>query len=173
MKRLLIMDVKDYEETWERHIRPSVRAIIERDGKLAMVHNLKYDYYMFPGGGIEKGERYPQALAREVKEETGLIVIPETIEEYGSILRIQKSLIFENIIFEQENYYYKCRTKEKVEEQELDEHEKEEEYRLEFIAPEEALKANMIREHGEKKNGIWIERASKILEMLIEEKKLY
>lgn len=55
-----------------------------------------------------------------------------------------------------------------MEEQELDEHEKEEEYRLEFIVPEEALKVNMLREHGEKQDGIWIERACQILEMLIE-----
>lgn len=99
MKRLLVMDMKDYDEAWERSVRPSVRAIIEWNGKLAMVHNLKYDYYMFPGGGIEEGESYHEALAREVKEETGLIVIPETIEEYGSILRVQKSLLFEQTIF--------------------------------------------------------------------------
>lgn len=30
-------------------------------GKIAMVHSLKYDYYKFPGGGIENGETPEEA----------------------------------------------------------------------------------------------------------------
>lgn len=35
---------------------PSVRAIIIKNDKVSMIHSMKYDYYEFPGGGIEKGE---------------------------------------------------------------------------------------------------------------------
>lgn len=170
MERLLVIDLKDYNEGWQRSKRPSVRAIIEVDGKLAMVHNKKYDYYAFPGGGIEEGETYQDALVREVKEETGLRVIPETIKEFGSALRVSGSSKFKNTIFEQENFYYKCEAYDFIEEQNLDEEEAEEEFVLEFIHQEEALRKNQCDDHKEESGAIWIERESKILEILIAER---
>ena len=64
-----------------------------------MIHSLKYDYYKFPGGGIElksgcpnqhRGDKFPgggiepgesavNALMRETVEEAGLTVIPDCI----------------------------------------------------------------------------------------------
>lgn len=170
MKRLFIVDAKDYDESWQRSKRTTVRAIIECDGKLAMIHKKKRDYYAFPGGGIEDGESYQEALIREVKEETGLSVIPESIKEFGSVLRLNNSHRYENTIFEQENFYYKCKAYDFVEEQMLDDGEKEENFVLEFISPEDALAKNRCGNHGDENGGIWIERESKILEILIAEK---
>ena len=79
MKRLFTINLQDYDPNWERSKRPTVRAIIEQNGKLALIHKQQYDYYAFPGGGIEDGESYQDALIREVHEETGLRVIPESI----------------------------------------------------------------------------------------------
>ena len=169
MKRLFVIDLKDYDENWERSKRPTVRAIIQVDDKLAMVHNEKYDYYAFPGGGIEEGENFHQALIREVKEEVGLIVIPETIEEFGSVLRLNSSHRFEETIFEQENFYYKCKASDVISEQMLDEEEAEEGFSLVFVSPEEALRKNRYDDHKEDNGGIWIERESRILEILIKE----
>ena len=45
-----------------------------------MIHSLKYDYYKFPGGGIENGENPVEAMIRETREEAGLVVKPETSE---------------------------------------------------------------------------------------------
>lgn len=171
MKRLFVIDLKDYDENWERSKRPSVRAIIQFDNKLAMVHNEKYDYYTFPGGGIEEGENFHQALIREVKEEVGLIVIPETIEEFGSALRLNSSDKFERTIFEQENFYYTCKAYDAIAEQMLDEEEAEEGFSLAFVSPEEALRKNRYDDHKEENGGIWIERESRILEILIKEKR--
>ena len=55
-----------------------------------MVHSRKYNYYKFPGGGIEAGESYAEALCREVREEAGLQVKKETIREYGIVPRMEK-----------------------------------------------------------------------------------
>ena len=169
MKRLFTIDLKDYNPEWPHSTRPSVRAIIVRDGKLALVHNGKTDYYMFPGGGIEEGESHEEALIREVKEESGLVVIPESIKEYGSALRLSKSRHFENTIFEQENYYYKCEAQETVEAPEYDIHEIEDQYSLVFLTPEEAVKRNRCNDHGVENGAVWIERETQVMELLLEE----
>lgn len=170
MERLFVIDLKDYDENWQRSKRPTVRAIIQFNDKFAMVHNEKYDYYAFPGGGVEEGEDFHQALIREVKEEVGLMVIPETIEEFGSALRLNSSHRFEKTIFEQENFYYKCKAYDKIGEQMLDEEEAEEGFALVFVSPEEALRKNRYDDHKEDNGGIWIERESRILEILIKGK---
>ena len=82
MRTLFEIDLKDYDENGTRFERPSVRGIIIKDGKIAMVHSLKYDYYKFPGGGIEGDENPIDAMIRETREEAGLSVIPETVKEY-------------------------------------------------------------------------------------------
>ena len=172
MERLFVIDLKDYDENWEHSVRPTVRGIIWRGGKLAMVYNQKYDYYAFPGGGVEEGEDYHQALIREVREEIGLRVLPESIKEFGSALRLNSSQKFERTIFEQENFYYLCEAGEDIEEQVLDEYEKEEGFKLAFVSPEEALRKNRYDDHKEDNGGVWIERESRILELLIERRNI-
>ena len=83
MRLLFTMDKKDYDKCTKEFIRNSARGIIIENNKVAMIHSLKYDYYKFPGGGIEKGESIIDALIRETEEEAGLEVIKDTIREYG------------------------------------------------------------------------------------------
>ena len=54
MKLLFEIDLKNYDKNGKAFKRPSARAIIIKDNKIYMVHSLVYDYYKFPGGGIEK-----------------------------------------------------------------------------------------------------------------------
>ena len=42
-------------------VRPSARCIAIEGDRVAMVHSLQYDYYKFPGGGIEPQETREQA----------------------------------------------------------------------------------------------------------------
>ncbi len=168
MRRLFTLDLHDYDENWEHDLRPTVRGIIEKDGKLALVHS-EEDYYGFPGGGIEDGETYEEALIREVKEETGLVVIPESIKEYGGALRLNKSTRFPETVFEQDNFYYKCEALAELGEQNLDEEEAEEGFELAFVTMEEAWRKNR---YGGNNGSIWLEKESILLEMLMFEKKL-
>ena len=91
MKQLFEIDLRDYDGCTKVFSRPSARGIIVRDGKIALVYSDREKYYKFPGGGILGGEDKKSALIREVMEEVGLTVIPESIAEFGSVMRRQRS----------------------------------------------------------------------------------
>ena len=55
MRLLFEMDKKDYGACTRTYTRNSARSIIIRDGKIAMVHSLKYDITNFPAAGLKPG----------------------------------------------------------------------------------------------------------------------
>ena len=57
-------------------VRHSGRAIIIKDGKILLSHELNTDIYMSPGGGLEENEHLEDCCKREVEEETSFIVTP-------------------------------------------------------------------------------------------------
>ena len=108
MKELFRMDSHDYHPEGKVYERPSARAVILKGGKVLLNYVSKYDCYEFPGGGIEAGETPEHALRREVAEETGRVVVPESIREFGTVVRRQRDCHDPEGIFEQRNYYYFC-----------------------------------------------------------------
>lgn len=148
MRELFVIDKKNYIENGTVGRRPSVRGIVIKDGNVAMMHSLKYDYYKLPGGGIENGETYEETLVREVREESGLVVIKESIKEFGYVRRIEKGKIED--IFVQENFYFLCDVEEKNVGQELDDYEEDEIFTLEFVSPDHAIYINENADHKEK-----------------------
>ena len=57
-----------------------------------------------------------------------MIVKRDTIQEFGSVMRLQKSTDTPNTVFEQENFYYLCQVEDEIQEQNLDEYEMEDAY---------------------------------------------
>ena len=165
MRILFEMDRKDYSRCTRTFTRDSARSIIIRNGRVAMVHSLKYDYYKFPGGGIEAGEKPAEAMIRETREEAGLAVIPETVKEYGIVHRIQKNEKDETECFVQDNYYYLCEAEEKPVPQELDSYEAKELYRLEFVDPAAAIQRNRSAKETPH-SSLMLEREARVLELL-------
>ncbi len=168
MRLLFELDKKDYEHCTHTFVRDSARSILVKDGLVAMVHSLKYDYYKFPGGGIEAGETAVEAMIRETQEEAGLVVIPASVREYGCVHRVQKSKADETERFVQDNYYFLCEAEDTPASQNLDDYEADERFTLEFVTPETAIRANRRGDYGPK-DALMVEREARVLEIMIEE----
>ena len=56
--------------------RERVAAILIQGDAIALIerHRMGKHYFVFPGGGVEAGENFVEALVREMEEETGLKV---------------------------------------------------------------------------------------------------
>lgn len=168
MRLLFEIDTKDYDPNGIAFVRPSARCITVKSGKVAMVHSIKYDYYKFPGGGIEGNESKEETVIRETLEETGLRVIPESIKKFGYVHRIQRDDTSKADCFIQNNYYYLCDVENYVETQKLDNYEADEQFTLEYIEPSRAIQINRNADHGSA-DLVMIERESRVLEILLEE----
>ena len=167
MEHLFEIDLHDYKLGDNVFSRPSARGVIfDAYGRIALVYSQKEEYYKFPGGGILPDEDKKAALMREVREETGLIVIPKSVREFGSVLRRQKSNKTPNTIFEQENFYYFCDVENTLAEQNLDEYEAEAGFILRFVHLDEAIATNLKYKTEDFFNEIMIKRETKLLQML-------
>lgn len=73
-------------------------AIILHEGKVLLMHRNRkgFDYYVFPGGGVEAGETVEEAVVREVEEETCLKI------------RLDRCLYYHDYNDESDQYYYLC-----------------------------------------------------------------
>jgi len=168
MRLLFALDKGDYAACTHTFVRNSARSVIIRGGRVAMVHSGKYDYYKFPGGGIEPGEDPVAAMLRETREEAGLAVLPDTVREYGYVHRIQRSAADETECFIQDNFYYLCQAAEGAVSQALDAYEAAEGYALEFVDPAAAIEKNRhVRETPYDK--LMFEREARVLELLMAE----
>jgi 8-oxo-dGTP diphosphatase len=87
--------------------RTAVRAIAGSPGRLLMIYSPVNGDYKFAGGGVETGETHAQALARELREETGyrldrVHTKVAVITEYGHSVHDGDGL------FRMESHYYFC-----------------------------------------------------------------
>ncbi|MCQ2457380.1 MAG: NUDIX domain-containing protein [Clostridia bacterium] len=172
MRELAVYDYRNYIENGTVGKRPSVRGVIIRGNRIAMAHSLRYDYYKFPGGGIDGDETHTETLIREVKEETGLTVIESSVSEYGYVLRKEKGK--HEDLFIQENFYYFCDVTDTAGDQILDEYEAFEEFVPEWVEPETAIEANLYHDHKDKNTLLakhMMEREAAVLRLLLDEGK--
>lgn len=142
MKRLNTIDWKNYNPNNPINIRISSRAIIIKNGQIALVKCEKFGYYKFPGGGVDEHESLTDALKRETKEETGLEIIDDTIKQCCYVKEIQNDDFVKNHIFQHESYYYFASVNDKVASLKLDDYEKELGFHLEYTTIDNALKVN-------------------------------
>lgn len=161
---LLYLDRKDYNPNGNRFARTAVRGLIKKGDQFAMIHSAKYGEYKFPGGGMEQGEQLEETLIREVAEETGLVVIPETIAYCGRAHEIRKGKYDD--IFEMISHYYYCEVEETLIKRNLDDYEEEYGYELVYMTLQEAIENN--EKLTETANVPWIDRDTGVMRKLIE-----
>ena len=106
MRKLLVMDARNYDTALPEIYRVAVRGIIFLEGKLLLIQSC-FGEVKFPGGGQESGESDHDTLIRETLEETGYHVIPDSIREFGEVEELRLSTL-EPKIWHQINRYYFC-----------------------------------------------------------------
>ena len=168
MKELFSMDMKNYISDYKTSFnRPSVRGINIVNNKIAVVYSKKYDLYKIPGGGINKDENDLEALKREIEEETGLIVIDETVKEWGHVLVKEKGS--HEDLFIQDNRYYFFECKDILGKLNLDDYEIDEQYELRYVSAHEFLEKNINLNHNGYTDLTLIKREIETIKLLINE----
>ncbi|MGL4799976.1 MAG: NUDIX hydrolase [Cellulosilyticaceae bacterium] len=107
MEKLLVLDREDYTDAMPVFEKYAVRAVIIKDGLFAMQQSAAGDYKL-PGGTVEVGETFEEALIREVREETGLRVIPSSIKILGEIEEIRQDQFIKGQKYICHSLYYSC-----------------------------------------------------------------
>ncbi len=141
MRRLLTLDQKDYTDDMPVFEKLVVRGLIRRGGLLAMQESSAGEYKI-PGGGVEPGESRMTALAREVREETGLVIRPETVRELGEILELREDILCRGQKYVCRTLFYACEAEEEIHETAMTESEKRLGFHLAWARPEEIVARN-------------------------------
>lgn len=162
MQTLLILDQKNYTQDMPVFEKYSVRAVIRKDGRIAMQKG-KSGYYKILGGGIEPEEDFCDALIREVREESGLQVKRETIQEIGEIVEMREDIFQKGIKYVCHSRFYFCDIEKEMVDVSLTESELAEEFRLVWATPEEIIEGNRSFYKDP-----WIDRDTRFIQMLKE-----
>lgn len=161
-----VFGIKEKEKENIRLIyREVVRGIIFYNNNILMVHCNKGDY-KFPGGGIDTGENHEEALSREVREETGCIV-DSVLNKIGIVTERNIDTFDEESIFEMTSYYYLCKVTDEQVFQELDDYEKELDFKPIWINLDKAIYNNesILKEQKGDINP-WVYRETIVLKTL-------
>lgn len=161
----IIIDLKNYIENGTVFKREASRGIIEQNGKYLIIHS-KYGDYKFPGGGQKSGETLEETLVREVKEETGYVVISQSIRE--AIMCYEKRKGDPDDLLEMKSYYFYCEVEDVIHNRMLDDYEKEYDYQVEWMTLEEIIERNEAVENFG--NIPWVVRENMVMKEILKNK---
>jgi 8-oxo-dGTP pyrophosphatase MutT (NUDIX family) len=118
--------------------RTAVRGIIIQNTTLLMIYSRKNGDYKFPGGGVDRGESYEDALIREIREECGATVAH--IEgEFGCVVEYDQAVEPEYDVFKMASHYYVCHVEKAFGEQNLDDYENDLGFEPVWVGVDEAI----------------------------------
>lgn len=154
-KKNLKMDGKIY-------YREAVRAVIIKDEKILLIYSEKNGDYKLPGGGVEEGETYEEALIREVEEEAGFRVSVK--DEILKVMEYDEGQFDDCDVFQMLSIYYVCEILEEKR-QNLDTYEMEMGFIPVWINIDEAIEQNkkILKKQDCPR---WTNRETKVLEYI-------
>ncbi|MFC1878665.1 NUDIX hydrolase [Chloroflexota bacterium] len=149
--------------------RDAVRAVIRRGEELLMIYSPINGDYKFPGGGVEPGESYHQALAREIREECGLNSA-QVGAPFGFVIEYDRPAETDYDLFKMTSRYYFCQVGGGMGVQRLDPYESDLGFAPVWVSIGAAIDNNqaILRSVG-RKIPRWTKRDTFVLEYLIEE----
>lgn len=156
-----IMDVTT-EKQPEKTSGISYRSIVKKDGKYLVIRSNKGDI-IFPGGRREDGETIDEALARELKEETGY----ECSSEYkylGNCVLIKDDRFNNQITYETDLRYYSCQVKDLKYDQALTRTEEKLQIESLWMTKEEIIDGNRAYLKTRVKRDHWVDQMTWLLD---------
>ena len=162
MRRILTIDAQNYTEDMPVFNKTVVKAIIRNEEGLIAMQQAGDGVYKIPGGGVEEGESYIDALEREVLEETGLVVVRDSVTEIGEILEMREDLFNKGTKYVAYTYLYYCDVEKEVRETQMTESEIAKGFKPVWVLADAIIKTN--RAMGQT---VISDRDISIIEMLI------
>ena len=148
-------------ETGNEKFNYRVCAIMISAGKVLAMQDDRSPYYYLPGGRVAIGETAENAVIREVQEESGLIVIRDSIKPIGEVLEVRRDIYDPKVKYICHTYVYTCDVEDEMSETNMTESEIRDGYHLVWATLEDIISHNM-KCHDKK----WIIRDMKIMEKL-------
>ncbi len=167
MKVIAEIDDTDFRKgyqmsDWEKYaIRRCSRGIIEKDGKVALMHVSKLGFYKLPGGGIKFGETNEEGFKREALEEAGTNV--EISENPGVVIEWRDGFKLMQI-----SYVFFAKVLGDLQTNSLEEDELAEGFKLIWVDSREALKLVESSDTSDYESNFIVRRDSAIIKEYLE-----
>jgi 8-oxo-dGTP pyrophosphatase MutT (NUDIX family) len=153
-----------------RLYRLAVRALVIQEGKYLLIRSKKFGECKFPGGGVDDTETMPQALARELAEETGYPLAGVAVL-YGKTIEYARDFEGKYAIFHHESLYYRCNIGEIAGILHLDAYERDYGYQPLWLSLAEAIAINDSIPHNDRIP--WKERDTFVMKRLLKEEQCH
>ena len=153
------------DESWQ--IFHKVRAIIENDNHEFIISK-EGDKYIFPGGKREENESNIEAIQREIKEETGILLKQEDFREILELETFYKDFYdyrsdglkprYTSTVY----YYVKCSSKIDYSNMNLTNGEIKEKFKIKYVSKDQLIKM-LSEDHSNAKNGKFFDEENKVV----------
>jgi len=135
-----------------------------RGRNLLMILSTNAGDYKFPGGGVDEGETYSQALCREVQEKCGMSV-RHVGAEIGAVIEYNLPVEKSHDVFKMTSLFYYCDVEDGFGKQKLDDYELALGLKPLWIDVDSAIQLNKALLHADNAPR-WLQREIFVLEYI-------